>query len=123
MPDLPDDLTEYMQIYVVKTEHGYVTWRYGTGGNYEILHIKRRPGHKGEGKRLMRLMLREMLDEPPYDGRGTVFGFARGDNERALRFYAECGFDLFKVRGVYSDGNAVLFTAPFVHLCAVLGVG
>lgn len=119
MPDrieLPPDLVDYAQVYAERTENGYITWRRGTGGNVELLHIKTREKGRGEGLRLLRLMLKKLKDNPPYDGAGTVFGFCRLSNVDALSWYDRAGFDISQVRGVYAEGVAACFSAPYALL-------
>ena len=114
--DFPADLTEYAQVYARRTEDGYITWRRGTGGNVELLHIKVRNKRKGEGMRLLQMMLKQLETDPPYGGKGTVFGFTRMSSLDALAFYDRAGFDLSQVRGVYAEGVAVCFSATWAVL-------
>jgi CheY-like chemotaxis protein len=67
----------------------------------------------GAGTRMLREMLRLLQTDPPY---ATVFGFTRTPNVEARGFYAASGFTTFTVPGVYADGTAVLFTAPYKYL-------
>jgi len=50
---------------------------------------------------------------PPYH---SVFGFTRESNEEAQKFYGKLGFDLTPVQGVYKDGTAIFFHAPYSRL-------
>lgn len=96
----------------VWNDDGHIIWRWATGGNVEITHIKSvRPGG---GTRLLKLMLEALKSNPPYH---SVSGFTRTCNLKAQEFYRSCGFILTKVMGVYADGDAVLFSAPFKFLC------
>lgn len=92
---------------------GYVTWRRGTGGNVELFNIKTRDRGKGYGRQLVYAMLDALKADPPYH---SVFGFTRVSNEEARAFYAALGFRLHEVPGVYADGRAVLFEAPYADL-------
>lgn len=111
---LPEGLEEYMDVHVVRAEFGHIIWRKGTGGNAEILYIK--ATKKGGGRRLLRLMLSGLVDNPPYNGDGTVYGFTREGNLTALAFYDKMGFELSRVAGVYAEGSAVCFSAPYLAL-------
>lgn len=113
---LPEDLTDYTHVYIERSEDGYVTWRRGTGGNVELLHIEVREKRVGHGRRLLTRMLRKLQADPPCGGRGTVFGFTRMSNVDALGWYDGMGFDLSQVCGVYAEGVAVCFSAPYALL-------
>lgn len=94
----------------------YLTWRRGTGENVEITNLKAaEPGH-GVGTALLRGLLEQLLADPPYH---TVYGFTRTTNEAAQAFYSASGFALSWVHGVYRDGAAVVFSAPYHELCAL----
>lgn len=89
---------------------GYIVWRRGTGDNVEITHLRAYRPHNGAGRRLLRIMLHDLRENPPY---ATVFGFTRQSNTQACNFYAKMGFELTVVKGVYADGTAVVFSAPY----------
>lgn len=117
----PDKLLRrYDGIFYARAEHpdkgeGYIVWRYGTGLNVELLHLKvSKPGH-GTATKLLQDMLRRLKQDPPW---ATVFGFTRVNNESAQGFYSWAGFDLSVVKGVYADGEAMLFSARYDDLCA-----
>ncbi len=119
MPDrieFPPDLVDYAQVYAERTEDGYITWRRGTGGNVELLHIRTKDKRIGQGKRLLMRMLEKLQANPPYGGKGTVFGFTRVSNINALDWYDRMGFDISRVCGVYAEGMAVCFSAPYALL-------
>lgn len=111
------DLEPFKNVYHIHDDRGYIVWRVGTGLNVELLHIK--ATYKGAGRELLRAMLKALQSNPPYH---TVFGFTRWGNEEAARFYPSCGFDCTVVSGVYRDGAAVVFSAPYEQLCKTLGV-
>lgn len=115
---LPPDLEKYMDVNVIRGEQGFVVWRLGTGGNAELLWI--RSHAKGWGRKLFVMMLKALRENPPYH---TVFGFTRFGNWDAMGFYDRMGFSLSKVEGVYKDGVAVVFSAPYEDLCNLHGVG
>lgn len=115
--DVPPDLAKYMDVFVRRSEHGYIIWRRGTGGNAELLWIK--SDKKGHGRELFVGMLRQLKEDPPYH---TVFGFARETNLLGLAWYDKMGFDLSRVTGVYKDGSAAVFSAPYDRLCKLHGV-
>jgi len=111
---LPEGLEEYMDVHVLRTEFGHIIWRKGTGGNAEILYLK--STKKSGGRRLLQLMLSGLVANPPCNGDGTVYGFVREGNLSALAFYEEMGFELSRVAGVYDEGSAVCFSAPYLAL-------
>lgn len=110
-------VSPYMDVYSYDGEEGYVVWRLGTGLNAELLHI--RAGRPGGGSELLKVMLQRLKARPPY---ATVFGFTRVSNVEALRFYAEAGFTVTRVAGVYDEGEAAVFSARYEDLCRRFGV-
>ena len=118
--NLPKALTEEAMVYWLRDKRGMIVWRWGTGDNVEITHLKAsRPG-RGEGRSLLRDMLAILLEDPPY---ATVFGFTRSSNLTAHAFYKKAGFVLSPVAGVYADGDAIVFSANYVDLCQFHRVG
>lgn len=117
-PQRPD-LGPFRTVYEIVNEDGHITWRVGTGHNVELLHIKAVESGEGHGRALLKAMLLELKKAPPYH---SVFGFTRTVNYTARAFYLRCGFELSDVRGVYADGSAVVFSAPFDALCIAFGV-
>lgn len=105
----------YSDVHSYTTEDGCIVWRCGTGGNMELLHLQVHPDklRQGIGSRLFKQMLKQLQHSPPYE---TVFGFTRSSNTNAQAFYGAMGFDLSYVRGVYRDGNAVLFSQRYEKL-------
>jgi GNAT superfamily N-acetyltransferase len=93
---------------------GLVRWRWGTGDNVELTHLRANTPGAGNGRRLLRAMLTILRDDPPY---ATVFGFTRTGNAEAQAFYRAMGFTITPVAGVYADGTAVLFSARYDDLC------
>lgn len=109
--------TEHVEPYR-KVEHyqclnGYIVWRRGTGGNIEIVHLKTKETRKGTGTHLLKEMLRRLKAHPPY---ATIFGFSRIGNESAHAFYRAMGFELTRVKGIYDEGAAVVFSARYSDL-------
>lgn len=96
----------------IDNDDGYIVWRWGTGDNIELTHI--RSIRKRGGSNLLKAMLMKLLDNPPHT---TVFGFTRYDNHRAKAFYLRCGFSLTDVTGIYEEGIATMFSAEFSKLC------
>ncbi len=94
----------------ILVEKSYIVWRLATGLNIELLHLY---AEKGRGLELLTKMLHELKPNPPYE---TVFGFTRTCNTHAQHFYTKAGFDLSPVKGVYADGDAVLFSQTFSKL-------
>lgn len=114
------DLRSWVGVELIHNTDGYVIWRTGTGDNVEITHIK--AAVPGGGMRLFREFLVRLLDNPPYGGKGTVFGFTRVGNDRAKKFYRRAGFQLTTVKGVYAEGSAVVFSSCYTKLCCRHGV-
>ena len=103
----------------VENQDGYISWRWGTGDNVELTHLRSAEPGNGQGRKLLRSMLAALKNDPPYC---TVFGFTRTCNKVAQAFYQDMGFVLSPVEGVYADGDAVLFSANYVDLCRLHGV-
>lgn len=105
----------------VETNYGYLYYRWGTGDNVEITHLKVDEPYRGNGygTELIVLLLQELQEIPPY---ATVFGFTRWENLEARLFYRSVGFGLSLVSGVYADGKCVLFSAHYDHLKEVHGL-
>ena len=110
-----DLIVPYSRVGWYEDPTGYVVWRTGTGDNTELLHVHTDRAVKGRGcgRKLVYEMLDRLRDEPPY---WSVFGFTRVSNDEARAFYAALGFNLHEVPGVYADGRAVLFEAPYAEL-------
>lgn len=116
-PVLPDVILDrsvrYRTVRWRRDSTGWIMWRYGTGGNVELTDIHTTERGKGHGRQLFYVMLDALRADPPYY---SVFGFTRVSNEEARAFYAALGFRLHEVPGVYADGRAVLFEAPYADL-------
>jgi ribosomal protein S18 acetylase RimI-like enzyme len=110
---MEEHVTPFRKVCYLDGPDGHLVWRLGTGGNIEILHLRAASPGGGAGTRMLREMLRLLQTDPPY---ATVFGFTRTPNVEARGFYAASGFTTFTVPGVYADGTAVLFTAPYKYL-------
>lgn len=109
---------DYVQPYrdcpwILFPERGFIVWRLGTGANVELLHVRAFERRKGHGRRLVYAMLEELRATPPYH---SVFGFTRVSNERAAAFYSALGFRLQPVKGLYADGEAVMFWREYSEL-------
>ena len=107
------------RLRVIQDRRGHIAWRWGTGDNVELTHLKASEEGKGYGKSLLRDMLTVLKQNPPY---ATVFGFTRTVNLKAQAFYQDNGFILTRVAGVYDDGGAVVFSARYKDLCELHGV-
>lgn len=114
---LPRELHKFANVNIIHNEDGYIIWRPGTGDNVEITHI--RSFIHGGGTRLLKVMLAELKNDPPYC---SVFGFTRTNNKKAHFFYMSCGFTITRIRGVYEEGNACIFSANYQDLCVKHGV-
>lgn len=97
------------------SEHGHISFQRGTGGNVEITSFRVDPVKRGHGTALLKRMLRKLESEPPYH---TIYGFTRTCNTDAIEAYKALGFTTSPVWGVYKDGSAVVFSAPYSDLCA-----
>ncbi len=113
MPLRTEHVEPYKQIEHYQCDNGYIVWRLGTGGNYEILHLRSNQPRKGTGRHLLQTMLKRVIQCPP---RTSVFGFTWVANEEAQAFYKAMGFKLTKVKGLYTDGAAIFFSANYLEL-------
>lgn len=109
----------YLSIQKYDLENGFIVWRPSSGHNVELLHIVTFSPGKGTGRELIKGMLTKLKENPPY---ATVSGFTRTCNERAKDFYLAMGFELSVVKGVYDDGEAVLFSQRFNTLLEIHNV-
>lgn len=108
--DVSTLVNPFVEVNYYEGVEGYIVWRRGTGGNVELLHIRSSRLREGYGTRLIKEMVRRLRSDPPYK---TIFGFTRTANRDAHQFYASLGFDLSPVRGVYADGDAVVFSRDY----------
>lgn len=100
------------QYYLFFPEHGYVVWRFGTGENIELLHIRSfKPGY---GQKIIAAMINELKKNPPFY---SVFGFALKANTAALKMYSKAGFNLADCPYPYKGGPATIFSQSFEILC------
>ena len=104
------------ELHHIDTAHGHLAYRWGTGDNVEITHLKVDQQFRGMGygRQLLELLLRELQDCPPY---ATVYGFTLFENGEARAFYQSVGFTTSLVAGVYDVGRAVVFSARYEDLC------
>lgn len=112
-------IAPYLSIEKFQIDNGFVIWRPATGLNVELLHIRTFSPGKGTGLELLKGMLSKLKERPPY---ATVFGFTRSCNTRAREFYMGAGFELSLVKGVYDDGDAILFSQCFSTLLEIHNV-
>jgi len=107
--------------HIYDDDRGFIVWRYATGKNIELLHIKTFEKRKGYGKDLFIRMLKMINDqfEHPYH---SIFGFTRVKNKEAKMFYKALGFKIHKVKGVYQDKKCKIFEAPFKKLLKKHGI-
>lgn len=112
MSDFAELLEASRAVDFVRTDAGYIVWRFGTGANIELLHLRVEPNARrcGQGTALWHQMLTRLQERPPY---ATVYGFTRLDNAVAHAFYQRQGFVLQTVSGIYDAGQAVLFSQRF----------
>jgi ribosomal protein S18 acetylase RimI-like enzyme len=103
----------YREVGHYQCHNGFIVWRVGTGGNVEILHLKTETARQKTGTHLLKTMLERLKERPPY---ATIFGFSRVSNEAAHAFYRAMGFELTRVKGVYDEGAAVVFSARYSDL-------
>lgn len=103
-------------VETVKVNNGIIMWRLGSGDNAELLNLRVTKPRQGTGRLLLCEMLRRLLQEPPY---ATVFGFTRVSNTVAQEFYKAMGFELSHVKGVYADGEAIVFSQTFKELLRI----
>ena len=115
MPVIPLPDGVYGTIHEILNTDGYIAWRVGTGENVELLYIKSEM--PGGGSRLLTAMVDALRINPPYC---TVFGFTRCCNDVAHAFYRKWGFALSRVKGVYSDGEAIVFSTKYTDLLEVI---
>lgn len=93
---------------------GYIVWRFGTGENVELLHIRSfKTGH-GFGQRFVKCMLRELKKTPPYY---SVYGMTLASNLPAIKLYEKLGFITMECPFPYKEGNSVVFYQEFEILC------
>lgn len=103
----------YQKVCYVELETGYIVWRRGTGDNIELLHLQAFVHRQGIGRLLVRTMLDKLKDDPPAD---TVFGFTRISLLDAVAFYHAMGFETTVVKGLYTEGVAVMFSQTYEKL-------
>lgn len=108
-----EHIEPYRKVCHYQCTNGYIVWRYGTGGNVEILHLKVQTPRQKTGTHLLKTMLDKLKDHMPY---ATVFGFSRVGNKTGHAFYRAMGFELTRVKGVYDEGAAVVFSARYNDL-------
>lgn len=100
-------LTQY---YIFNPELGYIVWRFSTGENVELLHIRAFKSGEGIGQRLIKAMINELQKNPPYH---SVFGFTLADNTRAHKMYKSAGFDLSECPFPYKGGKSMIFCQTY----------
>lgn len=101
--------------YIFVEDVGYVVWRRGTGGNVELLHIRAFTTGRGDGSRLVKMMLKKLKENPPYF---SIFGFLLDSNVPMKKVYSRMGFNLIEgLDGPYKHGKACLMWQSFDVLC------
>ena len=100
--------------HVFDARRGYIVWRRGTGGNFEILHLRAFQLRRGYATSLIRQMLEQLKHNPPYF---SIFVFMLGENKNAQGAYEALGFKLQRVRGLYKTDDAFIGTASYEVLC------
>ena len=105
------------QYYMFFPNRGYIVWRFGTGENIELLHIRSFKTGQGLGQRLIKAMLREIKRHPPYH---SVFGMTLASNTSAVKLYQKAGFNTMECPFPYKDWNSIVFYQSFDVLCQTL---
>ncbi len=106
--------------YIYIPEVGFIVWRFSTGLNAELLHIRVFNHGHNYGKSLVSFMLNEIEASPPYY---TVFGFGLSSNQNAKKFYRSCGFNIADgLNFPYKKVDSFVFYAPFDELKAGLNL-
>lgn len=95
-------------------DNGYIVWRLGTGGNIELLHIRVFELRKGYATMLVRMMLEELKQHPPYH---SVFGFAVASKPDIGEIYRHLGFETETIVGMYQSGGTIVFHQEYAKLC------
>lgn len=102
----------------IENEHGYISWRTGSGANIEILHIRVNDNSKGlgKGKMLIKQML-EVLQQQSKAPYNSVYGFTKASNDVAIKFYESLDFTISKpIDDLYRDERAIVFSIPYTDL-------
>jgi ribosomal protein S18 acetylase RimI-like enzyme len=99
---------------VILNDNGLLAWRRGTGDNVEITWLRAAEKRVGCGTRLIRDLLLQLKDQPPYY---SIYGFTRGQNNTAQAFYIALGFQMHRVDGIYREGMAYVFRESYEYLC------
>ena len=105
------------QYYMYFPGHGYIVWRFGSGENIELLHIRSFKIGQGLGQRLIKAMLRENKNHPPFH---SVFGMTLASNTSAIKMYTKAGFKTMECPFPYKGGNSIIFYQRFDVLCQTL---
>lgn len=93
------------QYYMFFPGRGYIVWRFGTGENVELLHIRSFKTGQGLGPRLVKVMLRELKKNPPFY---SIFGMMLAANEPVIKMYQKMGFNTMECPFPYKGGNSVM---------------
>lgn len=114
-------IEKYLPLYwLFSPSCGYIVWRFGTGENVELLHVRSFASGQGIGTRLVKAMLRELQKNKPYY---SVFGFTLASNAKARRWYHGMGFNTQECGGPYKGDPSVMFSQSFDVLCVKLLTG
>lgn len=92
---------------------GYIVWRLGTGENIELLHIRTFSQGKGHGGWLIKSMIFDLKNSPPYY---SIFGFSLASNVRAIGMYRKAGFKIIECPFPYKYDKSIIFCESFVNL-------
>ena len=109
LAELKERLNLYGEVeYIYDSEVGYLSWRYGTGGNLEPLFIEVVAKRKGNGRELYHRMAVQVLQQnkEPYH---SLFCFRLESNKDADQFYHKLGFTQINLaQSVYGGDKTVL---------------
>ena len=106
--------------FIFEPDVGYIVWRFGTGENVELLHIRAFTTGKGDGPRLIKMMLEKLKENPPYF---SVFGFLLDENIPMKKVYNKMGFNLVEgLVGPYKHGKSCLMWQDYKVLCEKNGI-
>lgn len=105
------------QYFIFIPNVGYIVWRYGTGENVELLHIRSFETGKGTGPKLVKVMLRELQKKPPFF---SIFGFMLASNEPVIKMYRKMGFNTMEIPAPYKGCSSVMICQSYDVLCSNL---
>lgn len=100
--------------YVFWPDKGYIVWRTSSGENAELLHIRSFKFGKGFARELLKEMVRQLQETPPYY---SVFGFALSDKPELKEIYKRLGFKVTEdLEPPYKSSQSFIFWQDFETL-------